>query len=363
MSLPQLWFLIIAVLWTGFFVLEGFDFGVGMLHRVLARSETDERVAINTIGPFWDANEVWLVVGAAGIFAAFPPWYATWLSAGYLAIVVLLLALILRGVSLEFRGKVDTGRWRRVWSSTLVGGSLVAPLVLGLALGDLVAGLPVNAKQEYTGSFWDLFTGYAAWTALTLLALCLLHGATFLALRTTGDLRARAHRTGFLMAWVAVAAVAVFAGWTIALVDKSFGLFLMLAVAIAALLLAAFLLRMARDGRAFAATSVGMAATVAALFVALYPDVLVSSTSPRFTLTVAGAASSHYALQVMTVVAVVLLPVVLLYQGWSYVVFRRRVGGVPVEPPSPEGEPAGTPEGSVPEQRARTEHRGATHRR
>jgi cytochrome d ubiquinol oxidase subunit II len=221
----------------------------------------------------------------------------------------------------------------------------------------------VNAKQDYTGSFWDLFTGYGVWTAVTLLALCLLHGATFLALRTTDDLRARAHRTGFVLAWVSVVAVAVFAGWTIGLVDTSFGLFLLLAVAIAAVLLAAFLLRMARDGRAFAATAVGMAATVAALFVGLYPDVLVSSTSPRFTLTVAGAASSHYALQVMTVVAAVLLPVVLVYQAWSYVVFRRRVGGVPVEPRSPEDEPVSTSEGSVPEQRESAERRGASHRR
>ena len=196
MNLPDVWFFLIAVLWTGFFVLEGFDFGVGMLHRVIARSEEERRVAINTIGPFWDGNEVWLIVGAAGIFAAFPAWYATWLSASYLAILILLVALIIRGVSFEFRGKVDTGRWRGVWSATLMTGSLVAPLVIGLALGNLLVGLPVNSKQEYTGTFWDLFTGYGLWTGVTLVVLCLLHGSTFLALRTTGALAERARALG-----------------------------------------------------------------------------------------------------------------------------------------------------------------------
>jgi cytochrome d ubiquinol oxidase subunit II len=328
-SLPELWFVIIAVLWTGFFVLEGFDFGVGVLHGVVTRSESEKRVAINAIGPFWDANEVWLVVGGAAIFAAFPPWYATWLSAGYLAIVLLLAALIVRGVSFEFRAKVDSPTWRGTWSGTLAVGSLVAPVVLGVALGDLVVGLPVDGNQDYTGSFWDLFTGYGVWTAVTLLALCLLHGATFLALRTTGELRRRARRTAAALAPAAFVAAAVFAVWTLRIADRSAGLYVTLALALLGPLAAVLLLRTGAEAGCFAATAVGMAGTVAALFVALYPDVLVSSTSPRFTLTVAGSASGHYALQVMTVVAVVLLPVVLLYQGWSYVVFRRRL----TEPP------------------------------
>ncbi len=167
MGLPELWFVIIAILWTGFFVLEGFDFGVGMLHRVLGRTDRERRVAINTIGPFWDGNEVWLVVGGAAIFAAFPDWYASWFSASYLAVLLLLVALIIRGVSFEFRGKVDQPGWRRLWSGTLTIGSLVAPLVLGIALGDLVAGLPIDADGEFTGSFWDLFTPFGLWTGLT----------------------------------------------------------------------------------------------------------------------------------------------------------------------------------------------------
>jgi cytochrome d ubiquinol oxidase subunit II len=329
MTLADLWFGFVAVLWTGFFVLEGFDFGVGMLHRVVGRTEHEQRVAINTIGPFWDANEVWLVVGGAAIFAAFPAWYATWLSAGYLAVALLLAALIVRGVSFEFRGKVEHPRWRATWSAALAVGSLLAPAVLGVALGDLVAGLPIDADGEFTGTFWDLFTGYGVWTGVTLVALCLLHGATYLTLRTTGRIRTRAVRASRATAWAALAALAGFAAWTPALADHSVTLFVLLGTAVAATLFALVRAGNGRDGFAFAATSVAVAATVGSLFVGLYPIVLTSSTNPDWSLTVAGTASSTYALQVMTVVGAVLFPVVLGYQAWSYYVFRRRVSGEP----------------------------------
>ncbi|HSE08880.1 MAG TPA: cytochrome d ubiquinol oxidase subunit II [Nocardioidaceae bacterium] len=329
MSLPELWFGFIAVLWTGFFVLEGFDFGVGMLHRVVGRSEHEQRVAINTIGPFWDANEVWLVVGGAAIFAAFPAWYATWFSAGYLAVALLLAALIIRGVSFEFRGKVENPRWRTTWSGTLTVGSLLAPLVLGVALGDLVVGLPINEKEEFTGSFWDLFTGYGVWTALTLVALCLLHGATFLTLRTTGGLRDRANRAARVLTWVALGAVAAFAVWTLALVSDSVTLYVALGAAVVAVAVAAVRVPSDRDGQAFSATAVALGATVLSLFVALYPNVLTSSTNSAWSLTVTGAASSEYALKVMTIVGAVLFPLVLGYQAWTYFVFRHRVSAGP----------------------------------
>jgi cytochrome d ubiquinol oxidase subunit II len=333
MSLPDLWFVIIAIAWTGFFLLEGFDFGVGVLHRVIAHSEGERRVAINTIGPFWDGNEVWLVVGGAAIFAAFPGWYATWFSAGYLALLVVLVALIIRGLSFEYRGKVDRDGWRGTWSGTLAIGSLVAPLVLGVALGDLVAGLPIDSNQEYTGTFWDLFTPYGVWTGVTLLVLCLLHGATFLGLKTTGELRGRANRTGRLVAGLAIVVVVVFAVWTLRSVDSGIGSYLGFAVAVIAVAAALFSLGRDRDGHAFLSTAVAMVATVGSLFASLYPDVLVSSTDPSFTLTVEGTASGDYALKVMTVVAAVFLPLVLLYQGWTYVVFRHRLIA---PPPSPE---------------------------
>jgi cytochrome d ubiquinol oxidase subunit II len=325
MSLPDLWFVLIAVLWTGFFVLEGFDFGVGALHGVLARSDDERRVAINSIGPFWDGNEVWLVVGAAGIFAAFPGWYATWLSAGYLLVLLLLVALMLRGVSFEFRGKVDSQRWRHTWSGTLTFGSLLAPLALGLLLGDLVAGLPVDADQEFTGTFWDLFTGYGVWTALTLGVLCLVHGSTFLALRTTGGLAERARSLGQRLSWAAMVALVVLALWTINLRDVGPVGYTLLTLLPIAMFMALLSLRTERDGRAFTATAAAIGGTVAALFVVLHPSVLVSSTDAAYDLTVANTASGDYALKVMTVIVAVILPVVLLYQGYSYVVFRHRL--------------------------------------
>ena len=342
MNLPELWFAIVAVFWTGFFVLEGFDFGVGALHAALGRSETDRRVVINTIGPFWDGNVVWLVVGGAAIFAAFPAWYATWLSASYLAVVLLLVALIVRGVSFEYRGKGHTDRWRWSFSLTLTVGSIVAPLVLGIALGDLLAGLPVNADEEFTGTFWDLFTAFGVWTGLTLLLLSLLDGAAFVALRTTGPVAARARRFGRVLAWTSLVAVLVLVLWTLDIADQGLGTYVLLGLAPLGVMAAFVLLRVDRDGLAFSATAIAMAATVAGLFASLFPDVLVSSTDASYTLTVQGSASGDYALKVMTVVAAVFFPIVLLYQGYSYVVFRHRIEGTPSGPVHAEKPGGGT---------------------
>ncbi len=189
MHLHTLWFVILAILWVGFFVLEGFDFGVGALHALLGRTDTERRVAINTIGPWWDGNEVWLVVAGAGTFAAFPAWYATMFSALYLALLLVLVALMARGVAFEFRGKSDDPRWRTTWTWCLTLGSLLIPLLIGVGLGDLLNGLPIDSHHNFTGNFFNLLTPYGLWTGVTLLGLCLLHGATFLKLRTTGELR------------------------------------------------------------------------------------------------------------------------------------------------------------------------------
>ena len=190
-SLIPFWYIIIAILWTGFFILEGFDFGVGMLHSVIGTDEAGRRAAINTIGPLWDGNEVWLIVAGAAMFAAFPGWYATMFSAYNLALVLLLASLIVRGVAFEYRGKRDAARWRRTWDVLLTVGSLLAPLLIGVALAGLLHGLPINSAQNYTGSFWDLLQPYALFTGVTLVLVCLLHGATFLCLKTTGDMRER----------------------------------------------------------------------------------------------------------------------------------------------------------------------------
>jgi cytochrome d ubiquinol oxidase subunit II len=316
MSLETLWFVIVAVFWTGFFVLEGFDFGVGVLHAVVGRDEEERRVAINAIGPFWDGNEVWLIVAGAAMFAAFPDWYATLFSALYLGLVLLLLALIGRGVAFEFRGKTRSPRGRRAWTAVTTVTSGVIPLVLGIGLGDLVAGLPVDSGGEFTGNFADIFTGYGVATGVTLLALAALHGSAFLALKTTGAVRSRSRALAVPLGAAAAALTIALAVW------KPGVLGTLAAIAVVA---AALLLRAGREGWAFTASAFAMAATVAALFVHLHPDVLVSSTNAAYNLTVAGAASGSYALKVMTVVAAVLTPVVLLYQGWTYHVFRERV--------------------------------------
>jgi len=194
MGLQIFWFGVIAVFWVGFFVLEGFDLGVGVLHRFVGRTDVERRVAINTIGPVWDGNEVWLVVAGAGTFAAFPDWYATWFSAAYLALLLVLVALILRGVSFEFRGKIEAAGWRRAWTNALTVCSALLPVLLGVAIGDLLVGLPIDQSGEFTGNFWDLLTPYGLFVGLTLLSLTLLHGAVFLTLRTTGVVQDRARR-------------------------------------------------------------------------------------------------------------------------------------------------------------------------
>ncbi len=329
MQLHTIWFIIIAVFWVGFFVLEGFDFGVGVLHRIIGRDETERRIAINTIGPWWDGNEVWLIVAGAAMFAAFPGWYATMFSALYLALVLVLLALFARGVSFEYRGKRESARWRAGWSWALAVGSALIPLLLGVGFGDLLHGLPINAQHDYTGNFFDLLTGYGLMTGVALLTLCLLHGSTFLALRTTGAIRDRArtagHRIGMIavvvnLAWV-IWTLVVIGGGTVPEPTQIFGLI--------AVIFAQQLARTNYDGWAFAASAFGIAAAIGQIFIALYPNVMVSSTNHAYNLTVNNAAAGHYALVVMTVVAVLLMPLVLLYQGWSFHVFRQRVSAPP----------------------------------
>jgi cytochrome bd ubiquinol oxidase subunit II len=335
------WFIVIAFFWTGFFILEGFDLGVGSLHMVVGKTDTERRVAINSIGPFWDGNEVWLIVAGAGTFAAFPLWYASMFSSLYLAVMLVILALILRGVSFEYRGKSNSPRWRATWDWTLTIGSLLLPLLLGIALGDLLQGLPINKEGNYTGSFWDLFTGYGIWFGVTLLALSLAHGATYLSLKTTGAVQERSHRLAGPLSWVAAAFVLGFVIWTH--LQSNRGVFPNPIQIIAFLLIvgAAWAVRDNYEGWAFAATTGAIAATVVALFVTLYPDVMVSSTNSAYNLTVSNAASPSYTLTVMTIVAAIFAPIVLAYQAWSYYVFRARIKG-----PAAQATAAATPASS-----------------
>jgi len=327
MTLVSFWFIVLVVFWTGFLVLEGFDFGVGMLHGVVGRDERGRRLAIQTIGPLWDGNEVWLIVAAAGTFAAFPGWYATMFSGFYLAFLLLLVALIARGVSFEFYGKRDSTRWRRAWDAATTWGSLLAPLLIGIALGNLLHGVPIGTDQEYAGTFTDLLNGYSLFTGVTVVLLCLLQGASFLTLKTAGEIRERSVRVGRRIAPVAAVAVLGFAVWTQVMAGQGVGALLVEVVAVLAAVAAAWLLGRGRDGRAFAATSLAMAAVVVSIFVNLYPRVMVSTLGSSTDLTISNTSSAPYSLKVMTVAAAVLFPIVLAYQGWTYYVFRRRVGG------------------------------------
>jgi cytochrome bd ubiquinol oxidase subunit II len=334
MSLETFWFIVIAVLWAGFFVLEGFDLGVGMLHGVLGKDEAGKRAAINTIGPLWDGNEVWLIVAGAGMFAAFPAWYATMFSGFYVAMVLLLVALIVRGVSFEFRGKQDSATWRRTWDALMTGGSLAVPLLVGVALGNLLHGVPIDKNQEFTGDLLDLLNPYSLFAGVTLLILCVLHGSTFIALKTAGDLQVRASSLARRVAPVTAVVVLGFVLWTHTTADRGDVPNLLAVIAVIAAVAAAWLLAERSDGWAFAATSLVMATTVLSLFADLYPRVMVSSSGSAYDLTVQDTASGHYALKVMTVVTVILFPMVLGYQAWTYYVFRERVR----TGPAPDGE-------------------------
>jgi cytochrome bd ubiquinol oxidase subunit II len=335
MELHTIWFVIIAVFWVGFFVLEGFDFGVGVLHTIVGRSDVERRVALNTIGPWWDGNEVWLIVAGAGMFAAFPGWYATMFSALYLALLLVLAALMARGVAFEFKGKGDGQRWRATWQWCTTLGSLLIPLLLGVGLGDLLVGLPIDSGHEFTGNFFDLLTGYGLWTGMTLLGLCLLHGATFLKLRTTDALRERARAVARPLGWAAIALVVGFVIWTRKVAGGADVPGPVEVLAVIAVVAAARLAMTDYDGWAFTASAVAIAATVGSIFIDLYPHVMVSSTSAAYDLTVSNAASGHYALTVMTVVAVIFFPLVLIYQGWSFHVFSGRVKAPPAQPDPP----------------------------
>ena len=332
MSFIPFWFIIITILWTGFFILEGFDFGVGMLHSFVGQDDAGRRAAINTIGPLWDGNEVWLIVAAAAMFAAFPGWYATMFSGMYLLLVLLLASLIVRGVSFEYRGKEKSARWRGTWDTLLTVGSVLAPLLIGIALGDLLHGLPINSAQNYTGSFWDLFQPYAVWTGVTLVLICLLHGATFLGLKTTGDMQQRSRLLARRIAPFTGAFVIGFIIWTHVTASTTFFLNFIELLAVLAVLAAVSLVYASRDGWAFTATTVTIASCILAIFTDLYPNVMVSSTSTAYNLTVHNTASPPYALKEMTIVVVVFLPLVLLYQAWTYYVFRRRISRSEFQP-------------------------------
>jgi cytochrome d ubiquinol oxidase subunit II len=341
MELTTVWFILIAVLWIGYFCLEGFDFGVGMLLPVLAEDDTERRVMINTIGPVWDGNEVWLLVAGGATFAAFPEWYATLFSGFYLPLLLILLALIVRGLAFEYRAKRDDVRWRRNWDLAIIIGSFVPALLWGVAFGNILRGVPIDADLEYTGGFFNLLNPYALLGGAMTLLLFLTHGAMFISLKTDGEIRERARalalRTGLVAAVVAVA----FLLWT-QLDTGSAASAVAFALAAAALVAGLAAIAAGREGWAFLGTFVTIALGVAGLFLALFPEVMPTTLADGVSLTTTNAAATHYTLKIMTVVAVLFTPVVLTYQAWTYWVFSKRISvhHIPATTPAPTTSPS-----------------------
>ncbi|MET8557564.1 cytochrome d ubiquinol oxidase subunit II [Streptomyces sp. NPDC004959] len=325
MELHDLWFVLIAVLWTGYFFLEGFDFGVGVLTKLLARDRTEKRVLINTIGPVWDGNEVWLLAAGGATFAAFPEWYATLFSGFYLPLLVILLCLIVRGVAFEYRHKRDEERWQRNWEHAIFWGSLLPAFLWGVAFANIVRGVKIDRDLEYVGSLGDLLNPYALLGGLVTLSLFTFHGTVFTGLKTAGDIRHRARALAVRLGPVTAVLALGFLVWTQA--DSGNGKSLVaLVVAVLALVLALLATLRGREGWAFALSGVTIAVTIAMFFLTLFPAVMPSSLNSDWSLTVENASSSPYTLRIMTWCAAVATPLVMLYQGWTYWVFRKRIG-------------------------------------
>ena len=335
MSLPEFWFLIIAFFFVGYFVLEGFDFGVGMLMPILGRhpdpvtGEKRRRAVLNTIGPVWDGNEVWLITAGGALFAAFPEWYATLFSGFYLPLLLILVALILRICAIEWRGKIDDPVWRRRCDIGIGIGSWVPAVLWGVAFANIVRGVAIDENKKVTAGFFDLLNPYALLGGVTMAVVFALHGAVFIALKTSGDV----HEDSVKMAaWLSVPAVLVggaFALWTQLAYGKTWT-WVFVAVAAVALLLVVALTAKVREGWAFVFTCIAIVAVVVLLFASLFPNVMPSSTDAAFDLTIANASSSPYTLTVMTWAAAFAAPVVLGYQAWTYWVFRQRISSAQI---------------------------------
>jgi len=335
MDLNILWFILIAVLYVSFFILEGFDFGVGILLPFLSKGkdfasvDKKRRLIINTIGPHWDGNEVWLLTAGGATFAAFPEWYATFFSGFYLALFLLVLALIMRGVAFEFRSKDENPRWRKLWDWAIFIGSSVSALLLGVAFGNLVRGVPIDAEFNYVGGFFNLLNPYALLVGVASMLTFTLYGAIFLSMKTEGEIREKAQAAAQHL-WVPVVVVLLallvstyFATDIYERLGVNPGIVPL--VGVAAILVAGYFIRKRMEGWAFVMTMLTIAFSVLTAFLILYPRVMVSSLNPDYSLTIYNASSSPYTLKVMTIVALIFVPVVIAYQAWSYWIFRKRL--------------------------------------
>jgi cytochrome d ubiquinol oxidase subunit II len=329
MTLNTLWFTFIAILYTGFFVLEGFDFGVGILLPFLGKNDPQRRTIINTIGPHWDGNEVWLITAGGATFAAFPNWYATFFSGFYLPLFLVLIGLIIRGVAFEFRSKDDNPKWRNLWDWCIFTGSLLPTILFPIAFSNLVRGVPIDAHMQYVGGFFNLLNPYALLAALAITLLFIFHGATFLSIKTNGEIEQKAKD---LVHWlwllvVLILVIFLITSFIITDVRQKLNVLSVLfpVLLVLAILVAGYFMRKEQSGRQFIMTCLTVAFTLLTIFIFLYPRVMVSSLNPDWSLTIQSAASSTHTLRLMTIVTLIFLPIVLLYQAWTYWVFRKRV--------------------------------------
>ncbi|MCY9019131.1 cytochrome d ubiquinol oxidase subunit II [Priestia megaterium] len=328
-SLNEFWYLLVSILFVGFIFLEGFDFGIGMVSRFLGRNDLERRAFINTIGPFWDANEVWLISAIGAMFAAFPNWYATLLSGSYVLFVFLLLSLIGRGVAFEFRGKVEKQAWKNAWDWVIFFGSLFPPLIFGILFSALMKGLPVDRNMQMNAGLSDIVNLYTITGGVTLTMLCLWHGLIFATIRTMDDIRDRSRKVAMKLLPINALLLLIFSGMTFFETDlfsnHSRLILYTFFIGIFVYLLAGFFLTRKKDGWAFAMSGLILILSISSIFAGLFPTVLVSSINESYSLTIHNAASGNYSLKIMSYAAIALLPFVLGYQIWSYYVFRKRV--------------------------------------
>lgn len=327
MELSVLWFVLVTVLFIGFFFLEGFDYGVGILLPILGKNDTERRVLINTIGPVWDGNEVWMITAGGAMFAAFPHVYATMFSGFYLALFLMLMALIVRGVAFEFRSKDENPAWRTTWDWLIFFGSAIPALLWGVAVANLIKGVPINANMQYAGTFFDLLSPYTLVGGLAFLLVFIFHGAMYLTLKTTGEMVERARKAAVRSGVPAAAVCLMLVGMTYTNTDlfASTGAGITLWGAVVLFVGAYAAVYGKRYGLGFTLSSLTIAFTTIAFFWGLFPRLMVSSLNPAWSLTITNASSSQYTLQIMTVAALALVPVVLVYQGWVYWTFRKRI--------------------------------------
>lgn len=327
MDLTVVWFGLITVLFIGFFVLEGFDYGVGMLLPFLGKNDVERRMIINTIGPVWDGNEVWMITAGGALFAAFPHVYATMFSSFYLALFLMLLALIGRGVAFEFRSKDESPVWRNTWDWLIFFGSAVPAFLWGVAVTNLLQGIMIDERMIYVGTFGDLLSPYTIVGGLTFVLVFLFHGAMFLTLKTEAYLVLRARNAAVICGALAIVSFVACMGLTYTNTDLyasqvASGSFVLAAIVF---LMGYGLAWLKKYGWSFVCGALAIVCTTVAFFAGLFPRLMVSSLNPDWSLTIYNAASTQYTLSIMTVAAVVFVPVILLYQGWTYWVFRKRV--------------------------------------